>query len=134
MILIKIFKALAGLDSEMECIYNYFNRERKEEKGMEIFKLAQLMKEAGFDFYFNYDDFGDALAEDDQYMIETQTGELIGARAPITVFQTDNGLEILDMRPARGNEIISDSDGVYHSGLSVEASMVIIEKFFKEAK
>lgn len=104
---------------------------------MEIFKLAQLMKEAGFNYYFNYDDdskAGDEVFDEEyEYMIETQTGELIGSRTPITVFQRNDGLELLDMRPARGKEFPADGDGELHSGLTAEEAMDIIEKFFETA-
>lgn len=105
----------------------------------EIFSLEKLMQEAGFNYWFNYnDDCGmddDFFDEEYEYLIETQTGELIGLRAVITVFQRDNGLlELLDMRPARGKESPSDSDGELHTGLSASDAMEIIEEFFKTAK
>ena len=159
MILWRIFQALcnycAGLDSEMEYVYNLFKRElHKEECGMkfseemlavcrkhpeaqEIFKLAQLMSDAGFNFWFNVQDdckSGEDIFDDEyEYVIEVQTGVLIGSRAPITVFQREDGLKLLDMRPAREQDIVSDSNGELYSGLSAEQTMEIIEKFFETA-
>lgn len=98
-----------------------------------IFKLAQLMQEAGFDYWFNYEDdcdTEDIFDEEYEYTIEIQTGELIGSRAPITVFQREYGLELLDMRPARENDFPADSDGELHSGLTAEQAMEIIEQIF----
>lgn len=163
MILWEIFKALencAGLDSGTECVYNIFKREHRKGRriGMdgqvkdfldthpeaaEIFKLADMMQESGFDFYFSFDDDypllgDDGFDEEHEYMIETQTGELVGSRAPITIFlnrdgEPKDGLELLDMRPARGIQNASDSDGEFHTGLTADEAMEIIEKFFEEA-
>lgn len=165
MILWKIFKALcnycAGVDSDMEYVYNLFNNEqhkeecnmgfseemlavcRKHPEAQEIFKLAQLMSDAGYNFWFNVQDdcrSGENIFDDEyEYVIEIQTGTLIGSRAPITVFFNRNGegggsLEVLDMRPAVTKVNPSDEDGDIHSGLSAEQAMEIIEKFFKGDK
>ena len=149
MILYEICKAIekhcAGLASGTDCVYNILKeKQHKEGEGMtdknkeaaEIFWLAQLMREAGLNFYFNFEDDRESqeiFDEEYEYMIETQTGELIGSRAPITVFQRDEGLELLDMRPAMGKRNVCDSDGKLYFGLSAEQAMEIIEEFFKTA-
>ena len=103
----------------------------------EIIKLAEILDDGGFGFYFNLEDdiqSGEDIFDNEyEYMIEMQTGELIGSRAPITVFQRSDGLEVLDMRPARGKEFPADSEGELHCGLSAAQAMEIIEKFFKTA-
>ena len=114
---------------------------RNHPEAVEIFKLERLMRDAGFDFYFNVQDESEDIFDDEyEYMIETQTGELIGeCRAPITVFlnrdgEGFNGLELLDMRPARGTDYPTDDDGELHTELSAEQAMEIIEEFFKTAE
>ena len=101
----------------------------------EIFKLDQLMQEAGINHWFSYDDYSgaddDFFNEDYEYTIEIQTGELIGSMALITVFQRKDGLELLDMRPAAGKEFPTDSDGERHVGLCADEAMEIIEGFLK---
>lgn len=103
----------------------------------EIFKLEQILEDGGFGFWFSFDDdiqSGEEIFDDEYvYIIEIQTGELIGSRAPITVFQRSDGLEVLDMQPARGKEFPADCDGELHCGLLAEQAMEIIEKFFKAA-
>ena len=112
----------------------------------EIFKLAQLLTDAGYDFWFNVqDDYKqyastDVFGEDYEYVIETQTGELIsGCRAPITVFwnrygEGGDGLELLDMRPAREEFFPEEDAGELHTGLSAQQAMEIIEEFYKSAE
>ena len=113
---------------------------REHPEAQEIFKLAQLMNDAGFNFWFNVQDdckSGENIFDDEyEYTIETQTGELIGGRAPITVFLRSGkeGLELLDMCPALNKVNPSDEDGVLYSGLLAEQAMEIIEKFFKGDK
>lgn len=104
----------------------------------EIFRLAQFMTEDGYDFWFNAtDDHEEVVSDEDyEYTMETQTGELIGSRAPITVsFRRDmGGLQLLDMRPARGKEDPSDEDGVLHTNLTAEQAFKIIKEFFEAEK
>lgn len=102
----------------------------------EIWRLAQYLTEDGYDFWFNaQDDHDEVVDEDYEYVLETQTGELIGTRSPITVsFRRGmDGLQLLDMRPARGKEDPADEDGVLHTNLTAEQALEIIEEFF-EAK
>lgn len=110
----------------------------KHPEATEIFKLAQLMKEAGFDYWFSYDDdcgTEEIFDEEYEYTIETQTGELIGIFAPITVRQVSylKGLKLLDMRPARGLEFPADYNGEFRGELTAEQAMEIITEFYKEA-
>lgn len=100
----------------------------------EIFTLAQILTEEGYDFWFNAQDDYDENIDDEEYefILETQTGELIGSRAPITVSFSRNmdGLQLLDMRPARGKENPEDADGVLHTNLTAEQALEIIKEFF----
>ena len=119
---------------------------REHPEAEEIFKLAQLLTDAGYDFWFNVqDDYSqytsaDVFGEDYEYIIETQTGELIsGCRAPITVFwnrygEGGEGLELLDMRPAREMFYPEEDAGELHTGLSAQQAMEIIEELYKTAK
>ena len=107
-------------------------------KTQEIFELAQILTEEGYDFWFNAQDDYDENIDDEEYefVLETQTGELIGSRAAITVsFRRDmDGLQLLDMRPARGKVDPEDADGVLHTGLTAKQALEIIIEFFEAEK
>lgn len=123
---------------------------RNHPEAQEIFKLAQLMTEAGYDFWSAVycgsnligedildPDFEDISDEELEYILETQTGELIGDEmAPITVFLGGgrDGMTLLDMRPARGKACPTEADGELHKNLTAEQAMEIIKEFFEEQK
>lgn len=106
-------------------------------EAQEIFRLAQYLTEDGYDFWFNAQDDHDEVVSDEdyEYILETQTGELIGTRSPMTVFfrRDMDGLQLLDMRPARGKAAPADEDGELHTNLTAEQALKIIKEFF-EAK
>lgn len=101
-------------------------------------QLALMMGAAGYYFWISSDDdSGEEVSDEDyEFVLETQTGELIGSRAPITVsFRRDmRGLHLLDMRPARGKEDPSDEDGVLYINLTAEQAFKIIKEFFEAEK
>lgn len=115
----------------------------------EIFWLEQMLIKAGHPYFFNFwedlkptpfnQDGGDPEKDIDwdTYNFLIEIGQPVGSGlAQISVcyrIEGDSKLELLDMRPAAGKENPTEIDGELHSGLTAEAAMEIIEKFFKTA-
>lgn len=116
----------------------------------EMFWLEQMLIKAGHPYFFNFwedlkptpfnQDGGDPEKDIhwDTYNFLIEVGQPAGpGLAQISVcFSTEGDsklLELLDMRPAEGKENPTADDGELHSGITAEAAMEIIEKFFKTA-
>ena len=113
----------------------------------EIFKLENLLLEAGFPYFFNFWEdlrpvFGEPEGDTESidwntYGFLIEVGRPAGSNvAMISVcFNTEGDptlLELLDMRPAEGKANPTASDGKLLTGLTAEQAMEIIKKFFDE--
>lgn len=115
----------------------------------EMFWLEQMLIDAGYPYFFNFwEDLRAALGGEkdgnpesidwNSYKFLIEVGQPAGsALADISVCFNTNGdsklLELLDMRPAAGNQNATAEDGELHCGLSAEQAVEIIKEFFKSA-
>lgn len=120
-------------------------------KQQEIFKLEQLLIEAGYPYYFNvwedlrptpFDQDGGNPETDinwDEYNFLIEVGRPSGYGYSEISVGLSSGmdhtlLELLDMRPAAGKENPTLEDGELHIDLTAEMALGIIEKFFNGAE
>lgn len=115
------------------------------EKGS-IFYLEKMLLEAGYPYFFNFwEDLRGRFGEPDkdpesidwnEYNFLIEVGRPAGCGiAEISVCFNTRGdkklLELLDMRGAMDKENPTAEDGELHCGLTAEAAMEIIEKYFE---
>lgn len=113
-----------------------------------IFYLEKMLIEAGYPYYFNFwEDLRGRFGEPDKdpesidwdnfnFVIEIGSPVAWGISEISVCFNTKGDpklLELLDMRVAAGKENPTTEDGALYCGLSAEAAMEIIEKYFLTA-
>lgn len=122
---------------------------KKHPERREIFKLAELIDNAGRPYFFNFfedlrptpfdHDGGDSETDIDwsRYKFLIEVGNPVGyGLAQMSVCFNQKGdktlLELLDMRRAEKLEKPTAMDGDLTRDLTAEAAMKLIEKFFEE--
>lgn len=113
-----------------------------------IFYLEKMLIEAGYPYFFNFwDDLKGRLGQPDAdpesidwneygFRIEIGAPTTCGVAEISVCFNTKGDpelLELLDMRHLINNIDATAEDGELHCGLTAEAVMEIIEKYFKTA-
>lgn len=113
-----------------------------------IFYLEKMLIEAGYPYYFNFwEDLRGRFGGPDRdpesidwneyrFMIEIGAPTTCGVAEISVCFNTKGDpklLELLDLRSEVDNIFATAEDGELHCGLTAEAAMEIIEKYFKTA-